>query len=141
MKNFLRNIKRWLDSRSFYVIADATDNSVTLSRSLFRHMGGMDLEQAKVFAFRVPSGKDSWVYAFTVNPEFEEPTQLADIQYNSKYRSVGFECLNPSVNRIFYDYGLPPLTRVKLAVAVRTAGNVTYYAILPPSGATKKSKA
>lgn len=54
MKKILKKIINWLRKRHMYVIADATDNSVTFSRALFHHMGGLSLEQAKVFAFYVP---------------------------------------------------------------------------------------
>ena len=129
----LKRIYNWFRSRHMYVIADASDNSITLSRSLFRHMGGLDLDQAKVFVFKISSHDKQPVYAFTINPSFEQETQLADIQYNSKYKTIGFETLNPTVNRIFYDYGLEPLIKVKLTVKPRKAGDYDYYEILPPA--------
>lgn len=128
-------IKRLIDRLRYfgcYVIADANDNSVTLSRLLFRRMGGMRLESAKVFVFRLPQ---TGHYAFTINPAIDSPTQLADIQYNAKYRCVGFECLVPTVNRIFYDYGICPNIRVKLDVCIETAPNgMKYYIISKPHG-------
>lgn len=121
-----------LRSIGCYVIADANDNSVTLSRLLFRHMGAMRLEITKVFVFRLP---ETGHYAFTLNPDIEQDTQLADIQYNTKYRCVGFECLVPTVNRIFYDYGICPNIRVKLDVCIETAPNgMKYYIISKPHG-------
>lgn len=130
MKKILKKITNWFRKRHMYVIADATDNSITFSRALFQHMGGLSLEKAKVFAFYIPSKLQ---YAFILNPEFDQETQLADIQYNSKHRTIGFEMLNPTVNRMFYDYGLQPLAKVKLSVMPRPLGNNCYYAILPPS--------
>jgi hypothetical protein len=112
-----------------WVIADASDNSITLSRALFRHMGGMELNEAKVFAFFIP---DDGTYGFVLNPTFDQETQLADIQYNEKYRTIGFAMLNPSVARMFYDYQLPALIRVKLSVKHKTAGDITYYQICRP---------
>ena len=81
------------------------------------------------------------LYAFCINPIMEQETQLADIQYNAKHHCVGFECLVPTVNRIFYDYGLKAETRAKLTVVPArldgccdTATNRTmeYYIITPP---------
>jgi len=134
MITILRKIINWFRKRHMYVIADATDNSITFSRALFQHMGGLSLEKAKVFAFYVPADEPrKGHYGFLVNPEFDQETQLADIQYNTKYRTTGFEMLCPSVNRMFYDYGLQPLAKVKLSVKPRPLGNNCYYAILPPS--------
>ncbi len=129
----LKRIYNWFRSRHMYVIADATDNSITFSHALFHHMGGLSLEQAKVFAFYVPAVEPrQGHYGFILNPSFEQETQLADIQYNTKHRTIGFETLNPTVNRIFYDYGMPALIKAKLDVKVKTAGDITYYQICPP---------
>lgn len=134
MKKILKKIINWFRKRHMYVIADATDNSITFSHALFQHMGGLSLEKAKVFAFYVPAVEPrQGHYGFILNPEFDQETQLADIQYNSKHRTIGFEMLNPTVNRMFYDYGLQPLAKVKLSVKPHPLGNNCYYAILPPS--------
>ena len=106
--------------RGMYIIADSSDNSVTLSRRLFDHMGGMSLESAKVFSFCIElSSPRGFFYAFTLNPSFGIDTQLSDIQYNSKYRTIGFEMLCPSVASIFYHYRISG-TRAKLRVQPRT---------------------
>lgn len=90
----------------------------------------MELDEAKVYVFRLSDSKD---YCFTINPILEKDTQLADIQYNSKHHTVGFESLCPTVNRIFYDYGLPHDSRAKLTVEVCRADLIpTYYHILRP---------
>lgn len=133
MIRFFKKIIDWLRSRHMYVIADATDNSITLSRALFHHMGGLSLEKAKVFAFYVPAVEPHHGhYGFILNPEFDKETQLADIQYNTKHRTIGFEMLNPTVNRMFYDYGLQPMTKVKLTVNCKQLHDITYYQIVPP---------
>lgn len=120
----------FLFGRSLYVIADATDNSITLSKRLFHKMGVMELDVAKVYVFSIPLSK---TYAFILNPPFDKPTQLCDIQYNSKHRCVGFETLCPTVNRIFYDYRLPHDRRCKLSVKLRkTVEGVVYYEICRP---------
>lgn len=116
----------------YYVIADATDNTFTLSEELFEHMGVMELDVAKAFVFSVGQGH----YAFMLNPELGQPSQLADVQYNSKYRSIGFQSLCPSVNRIFYDYRLPHGSRARLSVKPcslrRRENKIRYYKILRP---------
>lgn len=134
---------RWYRHHSLYVIADPADNSITLSHALFNHMDVMNLDVAKVYVFQVSSAAPHCgvEYAFTLNPDIDQPTCLADIQYNSKHRSIGFESLCPTVNRIFYDYGLPPYKKVRLSVDVcltyrednmKIAVPILYYKILRP---------
>ena len=128
--NILNHIYNMLFRQSMYVIADPRDNSITLSRRLVRRMGVMKAEQAKVFVFKTNDKYQR--YAFTLNPQLPEPTQLCDIQYNTKHRCIGFETLCPTVNKIFYDYRLPLAKAVKLSVRSRTLRHITYYVIIPP---------
>lgn len=117
----------------YYVIADPADNSVTLSKRLFEHIRKNAKEDTApcVFVFKL-QGTHS--YAFTLNPALEKPTQLCDIQYNGKYRCIGFETLCPSVGRIFYDYGLPSNKRIKLSVSIhKTQDDVIYYQLCKPN--------
>ena len=139
--NILNNIYNMLFRRSMYIIADPRDNSITLSRRLVRRMGVMKAEQAKVFVFKTNDKYQR--YAFTLNPQLTEPTQLCDIQYNTKHRCIGFETLCPTVNKIFYDYRLPLAKAVKLSVRIRTIRHITYYVIIPPyeKSIGKQSKA
>ena len=130
---------RWLANMRLYVIADATDNSITFSKDLFFLLDVMEKEQAKVYIFHLANactedGNNAYhLYAFCINPPIDQETVLADIQYNSKYYCVGFESLCPTVNRIFYDYGITAIGRVKLSVAAaRLANGLPYYIILPP---------
>lgn len=123
----LCKILKALRLRGLYVIADGSDNSVTLSRRLYRLLGVEKLERAKVFVFRVSSDGS---YGFTLNPAFADSTQVSDIMYNSKYRCIGFESLCPTVNRILYDYGLPSGHKYKFTVEPVRAGAFTYYKIL-----------
>ncbi len=123
LRLFLFRVWRWYRHRVLYVILDATDNSVTLSRVLFELMDVMTLEEAKVFVFHLcnhctdDASHSGALYAFMINPNFGMSTQLADIQYNAKHRTIGFETLCPTVNRIFFDYGIPATaTKVKLTV-------------------------
>lgn len=136
---------RWYAHLRLYVIADATDNSITFSRYLFRLLDVMDEADAKVYVTRLCNVEsttlkiwDGILYAFCINPPINQDTQLADIQYNAKYHCIGFESLCPTVNRIFYDYGIMDMHRVKLSVipcSVRrdsVTDRIRYYVILPP---------
>lgn len=122
-----QKIIAWWRSLRYYVIADPADNSVTLSKALFRHMKNNVPKAcaARVFVFAIPANN---AFGFMVNPEMKQPTQLCDIQYNDKYRCVGFETLCPSVGRILYDYGMNGTLPVKLSVTLcRTSHGETYY--------------
>lgn len=132
MMNILKKIQNWYWSLRYYVIVDPVDNSVTLSKKLFSHIRKHTdaAEKAVVFVFRV---SDSGLFAFMVNPNIEKSTQLCDIQYNDKYRCIGFETLNPSVGRILYDYNLPAESKYKLSVSVKETNNKLYYQIDKPS--------
>lgn len=77
-----------------------------------------------MFVFHIPA----WdTYGFTVNPALEQETQLADIQYNEKYKTIGFESLCPTVSRILYDYGMPYELKLKLTVTVHQLGDGGFF--------------
>lgn len=126
----LKRLLLWWKSlryHRYYIIADCSDNSITLSRKLYRHieLSSNCEDAAKVFVFQIPA----WgTYGFTVNPDLDCDTQLADIQYNEKYKTIGFESLCPSVNLIFHEYGLPYQLKMKLTVTIHplAAGKVFY---------------
>jgi hypothetical protein len=130
------NLKNWLRRRSFFVICDPGDNSVTFSKALFEYLKVMDGDTAKVYVFSLATGaapfRDKGEYGFILNPDFDQETQIADIQYNTQHKTIGFECLVPTVNRIFYDYGLPVDACVKLSVEPALNVKDNYYIILPP---------
>ena len=113
----IKKLKTWWQSRNYYVIADGNDNSITLSKRLFLHIKGKAKkgDAAQVFVFRI-AGQDS--FGFTVNPNIGQPTQLCDIQYNDKYKCIGFESLCPSVGLMLYEHGLPGDSIVKLSVSI-----------------------
>ncbi len=128
----LKKLYNWLISRfGMFVIADAKDNSITLSQRLFNHMAVMKQKSAKVYVFYIP---DVRCYGFVLNPSLDKETQLCEIQYNEKHHCVGFESLVPSVNRIFYDYGLPADICCRLSVRPRQVGKLRYYKICRPNG-------
>lgn len=138
---FSKLIHKW-KSLKYYVIADPADNSVTLSEHLFNHIrrNAQGDDAPSVFVFRIP---DNGTFGFMLNPEIGKPTQMCQIQYNGKYRCIGFETLCPSVGRIFFDYGLEAHRPVKLSVSVmETAQGKTYYQIdLPTSKLIRQCKA
>ena len=151
LRLWLLRVSRWYRHRALYVIADATDNSITFSKALFDLMDVMKLDVAKVYVFKLFNVKslsrELPLYAFAINPPFEQETQLADIQYNAKHKCIGFESLCPTVNKIFYDYGLPHNTKAKLSIDTgfldvcdrdgkdgkdANPTHFKYYIILPP---------
>jgi hypothetical protein len=128
-----RKLIKWWQSLWYYVIADPTDNSITLSKKLFFHImkNANDKNETKVFVFRELGSDD---YGFMINPNFDQPTQLCEIQYNEKYHCIGFETLCPSVGQIFYSYGLPAYKKVKMSVSIRrTIADKVYYIIEKPN--------
>lgn len=127
------NITKWWQSLRLYIIADPADNSVTLSKALFNHMkdNAHEGDEARIFVFKIT---DSSSFGFMATPSIEQPTQMCDIQYNGKYRCIGFETLCPSVGQILYTYGLNASQRVKLSVSVcRTGHGKIYYQIERPN--------
>lgn len=123
---------RW-KSRGCHVVADPSDNSVTLSRRLFNHIRkhANDDDVSKVFVFYIPKEN---CYGFMLNPDIEEETQLCQIQYNGKYKCIGFETLCPSVGYIFYNYGLPSDKSVGLSVTIcDSVDGKIYYKIERPN--------
>lgn len=132
LKRFIQQIRNWFRCPFLYIIADAADNSITFSRQLFKHLDVMKLDVARVYVFYIPQTK---CYGFMLNPPIAQETQLADVQYNSRHKCIGFECLCPTVNRIFYDYGLQASLRCKLSVkASRMPDGRYYYQICRPYG-------
>ena len=123
----MKKIMQWWRSLRYYVIADPTDNSITLSKRLFHHIkdNAAEGDAPTVFVFRIP---ENGTFGFMLNPGIQQPTQLCEIQYNGKHKCVGFESLCPSVGRIFYDYGLVGDSKsVILSVSVRKINGKTYY--------------
>ncbi len=129
----ISKLKLWWQSLLYYVIADPADNSITLSKRLFLHIknNARKSDAARIFVFRI-SGDDT--FGFIINPVIEQATQMCDIQYNDKYKCIGFETLCPSVGRILYEYGLSDNCRVKLSVSVqKTPQGKTYYKFDKPN--------
>ncbi len=81
--------------------------------------------RGKVMMFWEP---ESECYGFVVSPKLSKETQLADVQFNTKYGTVGFESLVPTVARVLYDYGIDA-DRVKLSVTEQMCGEMKWYRI------------
>ena len=128
-----QNLINWWRNRRNFVIVDPGDNSITFSRSLFNHikkLSGESDAQPKVFVFYIPATK---CYGFILNPQFTHPAQLADIQYNSKFKCIGFESLNPTVAKILYDYDVLQYQKpCKLSVTFQMNNVRSYYQIERP---------
>ena len=125
MKSSLKKLWRAIRWRRHFVIADPRDNSVTFSKQLYRRIvRDNDLDrQAKVLGFYSDS---IGLYGFIINPDVVESTIMADIQFDSRTRTIGYESLCPTVNQICYRFNLPFDRPVKLTVT----------ALLMPDGKT-----
>ena len=128
----LIKLKQWLHKKRMFVMLDPHDNSVTLSSVLLAEIkkNAKQNVEPKVFVYKLKYN-DRHHYAFCLNPDIGQETQLANIQYNQQYNCVGFESLNPAVTRILYDYHLPNV-KVKLNVEVKQIAGITNYIILKP---------
>ncbi len=119
---------------SRFAIMDASDNSVTFSKRLFKDLRLLELTEAKVMVFTLSGTRD---YAFMVNPPLSEgtETQLAEVMINDRYHCIGFECLVPTVNRIFFDYGLPEGSKCRVTVERgQTETGLEYWKFCRPHG-------
>lgn len=126
MIKFLRNIFTKLN---WYVVIDGRDNSVTISRKVWLHLKknvSKDCDEARVFVFKTSLNE----FAFMVNHNIEQDTQLCTVQYNEHFKTIGFESLCPSVNRICYEYGLPYEKPIKLPVRIEKTPDGRFYYVL-----------
>ncbi len=145
MRKIIDKIKNWWQLRKgYYVTLDMRDSSVSFSKGLYARLEpeimvsaeckmrnaesvesmGVDA-RGKVMMFWEP---ESECYGFVVSPKLSKETQLADVQFNTKYGTVGFETLVPTVARVLYDYGIDA-DRVKLSVTEQMCGEMKWYRI------------
>lgn len=120
-----KEIKQWFKNKKYFVILDANDSSVTLSKNLFLHIKNNADKNTKpiVFVFKV---KDT--FGFMQNPDIKTETQMCEIQYNSKHKCIGFETLCPTVALMFYEMGLPADKKQKFYIEIcKTPQDKTYY--------------
>lgn len=99
-----------------HVILRASDDSVTFSPALLRAIRRHTGKNLEVLTVAVKGTNN---YAFIVAPKMEEVTEevkLPTIQYDPKSKEYGYHCFNPSVNMMFYEWGLEPDAVVKCRV-------------------------
>lgn len=113
----LLRLANFFFSRLLFVDADDSDNTFTLSPLLLRFILQVcGLGENRAFVFRISSHGE---YAFVLNPDFSEESVTSPIQWNTKLGCAGFASYCPSVNRIFYDYGLSRSVTSRIFVKIR----------------------
>lgn len=127
---------RWLRSRGCDVVMDGMHNSVTLSEGLYRHIMGVERQDMHIHVFRAG---DSGLYCFAFREDFEAlrsaRIESSELQYNARYRKIGFCPVPPNAAGILSDYGLSIEKPVRLSVLPRkTANGETFYEIQKPRG-------
>ena len=128
------NIFKWFRQLRWYVIADPNDNSITFSKGLYKALKLLSYEvKPCAFVFTLSDTKE---YAFCINPDLPEGLPMGEIQFNPKYKTIGFESLVPTVQSVFFDYGLPADRACKLSVSKGTqiveGKELIYYKIERP---------
>lgn len=100
----LKDIFRKLRYGRLYIIADSSDNSISLSDGFVAYIIRKDLGPIGKVAARVVQDEKGCYYIHFSADEGEDGTYRSVLCRNDYYDSIGFECLVPTVNRIFYDY-------------------------------------
>ena len=110
------------------VTVDGTDNSCTVNRSLY---AGLNIVGDEKFN-RIYSFKAGQNVGFTL-----APVQLAgvetvfhELQWNDKYRTVGFELTSPSVAQMLYAMGMPHDAKARLTVKPRLTKGLIWFEII-----------
>lgn len=123
------NLLKWWRSTKNYVVADPRDNCLSLSKHLYEGMRLLDYDDIRVLTFRTADGG----YGFCINPEQYKDVRTEDsvfvpMMFDTKGKTVGFESRCPTLNRVFYDWGLPIDRPCKLSVTKTTlvGGQVVY---------------
>jgi hypothetical protein len=99
----LKDIFRKLRYGRLYIVADSPDNSISLSDGFIAYIR-KDLGPIGKVAARVVQDEKGGYYIHFSADEGEDGTYRSVLCRNDYYDSIGFECLVPTVNRIFYDY-------------------------------------
>jgi len=124
----MKVINKLFDRFRLSVIADPTDDTITLSPALCRHTKVFDMEKAETIVFMTPDK----TYNFCFAPDdLPKDTATWPVQYNTQHHTVGFSCPLPTVNRIFYDYGFHTFEPRKLKVTEHRAADLVYYKLSP----------
>lgn len=121
--------------RNDFVVLDGRANSVTLSKGIYDHIINKERTEYSIFVFRL-SGRGT--YGFCMREDWEElrkaNTAFAQLQFNQKYKKVGFRSDYPSVTAILDEYNLPLNRMVRLTCIPRkSAKGEPYYEIMRPN--------
>lgn len=132
MNKLIRTIKA-LWYHDFFVDLDGSDNSVTCSKALLKHMRIYQRDDHTIYVFRVKD-TDNYGFCFVTDAPalLDEKTQFTQLQFNGKYMTTGFETLNPSVQSMLYLWNMPHDIKLRLLVIPRRIGGVRYYEIESP---------
>ena len=112
-----------------HVILRASDDSVTFSPALLRVIRRHTDRDLRVVTAAVRGTND---YVFIIAPRMEElpgEVRLPVIQYNAASKEYGYHCFNPSVNMMFYEWGLDVDAVVKCRVTRKRMRGQWYYII------------
>ena len=121
--------------RNDFVVLDGRANSVTLSKGIYDHIMQKERTDNSIFVFRL---SNRGTYGFCMREDLEEPrkanTAFAQLQFNQKYKKVGFRSEYPSITAILDDYNLPLNRMVRLTCIPRkSAKGEPYYEIMRPN--------
>ena len=121
--------------RNHFVILDGRANAVTLSKSIYDHIMQKERIDNSVFVFRL---SEKGTYGFCMREDWEElrkaNTAFAQLQFNQKYKKVGFRSDYPSITAILDEYNLPLNRMVRLTCIPRkSAKGEPYYEIMRPN--------
>lgn len=120
---------RWVDEHTCSVLIDGSDNSVSMSKGMIKAVGIYDKDIEGALIVKTTDEQYGIVFKEKDRPEHSELSNVANIQYNSKYKSIGFETLTPMANRILDDYGLPLMSKQKFSVKLRKSILIEYWEI------------
>ena len=121
--------------RNDFVVLDGRANSVTLSKCIYDHIMQKERTDNSIFVFRL---SDRGTYGFCMREDLEElrktNTAFAQLQFNQKYKKIGFRSEFPSVTAILDEYDLPLDRIVRLTCIPRkSAKGEPYYEIMRPN--------
>ena len=121
--------------RNDFVVLDGRANSVTLSKGIYDHIMQKERTDNSIFVFRL---SNRCTYGFCMREDLEElrkaNTAFAQLQFNQKYKKVGFRSEYPSITAILDDYDLPLDRMVRLTCIPRKSGKgEPYYEIMRPN--------
>lgn len=122
-------------NRNDFVVLDGRANSVTLSKCIYDHIMQKERTDNSIFVFRL---SDRGTYGFCMREDWEElrkaNTAFAQLQFNQKYKKVGFRSDLPSITAILDEYNLPLDRMVRLTCIPRkSAKGEPYYEIMRPN--------